>query len=78
MSDKITEEQRKKAWADIKAAIDKNDIGFANDQATQFAWFFLTDLDRRIKSLETRIELFHELAKGHQEIIGLLTQQKGK
>jgi len=52
MSDKITEEQRKKAWADIKAAIDKNDIGFANDQATQFAWFFLTDLDRRLKEIE--------------------------
>jgi len=77
MSDKIMEEKRKKAWADLNKAIEENKIGFANDQATQFSWFFLTDLDRRLIALGKTINDFYEVIKGHQEIIGLLTQQKG-
>ena len=76
MTDQIMQKLYKKAWEDLNKAIEESKIGFANDQATQFAWFFLTDLDKRIKSQEERIELFHDLAKGLRELIGLTAGQQ--
>lgn len=53
MAEHITEKKRKKAWKDLHEAIyTKKDVGFADYQAKQFLWFFLTDLDRRLKALE--------------------------
>ena len=69
MAEHITEKKRKKAWKDLHEAIyKKKDVGFADYQAKQFLWFFLTDLDRRI-------EILYELVKAQQELIGLLNQQ---